>query len=953
MKHSRHILALLVALAGLTLCLPAVSSARDYLPHQVVINFNDRAAPEQRKQLRQELGVVAAEGLGGDDMVVYRTDKDVSVPEAVAKAEASGLVEFAEPDFIFEATKTPNDGNFEAQWGLHNFGQTIGGWEGIPGTDIGAPRAWDVTTGSDSTIIGVVDSGIDYDHSEFSGRIALHAPEMGDGKESNGIDDDDDGYVDNWRGWDFAEKDNDATDTHGHGTGMAGVAAAAGNDRQGITGVAWNARIVPVRVGVGSTFSNSAIVSGLYYAASHGARVVNMSFAGGYSDGVYSAITNLPNTLFVASAGNYSTSALYFPCALPARNLICTAAVNSRDELASFSNWGTPHVDLAAPGVFIIQPYLNDSHRFGDGTSPAAAFVSGAAALIRTAHPDWTAFEVAERIIETVEPVPALEGKVATGGRIDVGNALDFVAPQTVINGQPPNPTNDATPTFTFSSPDSDVTGFECQIDDAEWEPCSSGAPLPSLDDGEHVFRVRAIDGGKNVDETPASVSFTVDTVAPQTSIDSGPSAIQESSSANFTYSSNEDGVSFECNLDGAGWQSCPVSGRNYSGLDEGEHDFEVRGIDQAGNVDPSPATWEWVTNARAPVTSIQSKPPAVTNSNSASFAFNADEPSSFECNLDSKGWVGCASGVSYESLSDGQHTFSVRATDGVGTQELDPTSYQWLIDTVAPQTTIESGPPALGNETTASFTYSGNEDGVSFECRLDEGGYLPCPPSGVAYSQLSHGLHTFYVRAIDQAGNVDPSPATQSFEVDIVGPSVALTSTPSPNTTETTASFTYSSPEPDATFECSIDGAVFAQCPASGISYPVDVGSHSFHVRAVDALGNIGEPASFSFTVVVSQLPAPQVIPQANNPNAAGGAPKTILVKKAPRRSTKRKVVFQFKGGARYRYKLDRGRWKTTRSRRVVLRVKPGSHTLQVVAIAGDGRRAAPVKYRFITLRS
>ncbi len=243
------------------------------------------------------------------------------------------------------------------------------------------------------------------------------------------------------------------------------------------------------------------------------------------------------------------------------------------------------------------------------------------------------------------------------------------------------------------------MASFQCRLDStqaADWSACSSPKSLSSLTDGSHTFEVRAIDAAGNIDQTPASFTWTVDTTAPKTSIDSGPSGLANSSSANFGFSGSDTGgsgiASFQCSRDGAAFAAC-TSPQAYSSLGRRAHTFEVRAIDQAGNIDATPASSTWTVDTTAPNTSIDSGPSGLTNNANASFAFSGTDTggsgvASFQCRLDSTqaaDWRACSSPKSLSSLSDGSHTFEVRAIDAGRQHRPTPASSTWTVDTTAP----------------------------------------------------------------------------------------------------------------------------------------------------------------------------------------------------------------------------------------------------------------------------
>jgi hypothetical protein len=256
------------------------------------------------------------------------------------------------------------------------------------------------------------------------------------------------------------------------------------------------------------------------------------------------------------------------------------------------------------------------------------------------------------------------------------------------------------------------------------------------------------------------------DTTPPDTTIDSGPTGTVISNSASFSFSSTEANSTFQCSLDGAAFSSCS-SPQSYTNLSEGQHTFKVAAVDSSGNLDASPASATWTVDSAAPDTAITSGPTGTVSSNSASFSFSSTEANStFECSLDGAAFSSCTSPQSYTNLSEGQHSFKVRAIGGAaGNVDPTPASVTWTVDTTAPDTTITSGLSGTVKDKAASFSFSSTEPNSKFECSLDGAAFSSCT-SPTKYNGLKDGQHTFRVRAIDAAGNVDPTPATNSWTV-------------------------------------------------------------------------------------------------------------------------------------------------------------------------------------------
>jgi MYXO-CTERM domain-containing protein len=250
------------------------------------------------------------------------------------------------------------------------------------------------------------------------------------------------------------------------------------------------------------------------------------------------------------------------------------------------------------------------------------------------------------------------------------------------------------------------------------------------------------------------------------------------------------------------------------------------------------------------PETTLTATPPASSTQTSATFTFTGEAGASFECRLDAAAFSPCTSPATYSNLAEGQHTFQVRARDAAGNVDPSPASFTWSIDATAPDTTFTSTPPNLGNQSTATFTFTSSEAGATFECQLDTASYAPCT-SPTSHSNLAEGQHTFRVRARDAAGNVDSSPASHTWTIDLTSPGARFTSTPPPQTFQTSATFGFDAAEPGASFECSLDGAAFSPCTSPVSHNTLSLGQHTFRVRARDAAGNMDStPASHTWTI-------------------------------------------------------------------------------------------------------
>jgi fibronectin type 3 domain-containing protein len=288
-------------------------------------------------------------------------------------------------------------------------------------------------------------------------------------------------------------------------------------------------------------------------------------------------------------------------------------------------------------------------------------------------------------------------------------------------------------------------------------------------------------------------------------------------------------------------------------------YSYVVRAFDGAGNTSAdsnmATATPQAPTDTTPPDTSIIDHPANPTTSTRASFSFTSSESgSTFECALDGGAYGSCTSPKAYSGLTEGNHSFSVRATDAAGNTDPTPATYSWTIDTTAPDTSITDRPSDPTTSTDAAFAFTSSESGSTFQCALDGGAYSSCT-SPKTYSGLNTGSHTFAVKATDGAENTDASPASYTWTInppaDSTPPETTITSHPSDPTTSTDASFGFSSTESGSTFQCSLDGAAYASCSSPKTYSGLTVGSHTFNVKATDAAGNTDlTPATFTWQI-------------------------------------------------------------------------------------------------------
>lgn len=351
----------------------------------------------------------------------YDLPHSFSVPDArraLSRVSADLRMELDRPMSISSAI--PNDPRITEQWALDA---------------IQAPMAW--TAGPAApVVVAVIDTGVDLGHPDLSSAAWVNPGEV----PGNGVDDDQNGYVDDVNGWDFLNGDSTVFDgpEDSHGTHIAGVIAATRDDGVGVAGVAGNARVMALKfVGAGGGSTSDAI-SALGYARANGARVVNASFGGPYSQALCDAVAEAAaaGTIVIAAAGNDGAdidAAGRVPAMCPEASVLSVAASTSEDGLAGFSNRGAAGVDIAAPGEFILSSVPGAGYETWSGTSMAAPHVAGAAALLMGRNPALAAAQVRQTILETADPAPALAGFVGSGARLDVARALGVTPSATAI----------------------------------------------------------------------------------------------------------------------------------------------------------------------------------------------------------------------------------------------------------------------------------------------------------------------------------------------------------------------------------------------------------------------------------------------------------------------------------------------------------------------------------------
>lgn len=398
----------------------------------IIVKLQPGVTAEQLEALNKKHGAKIRKKMHseGTYLLAFPDPRLDTVPERVAAySRESDLINYAEPDYIVYAEATvPNDPQFSQLWGLHNTGQT----GGTPDADIDAPEAWDITTGDTNVVVGVIDTGVDYNHEDLRTNMWTNPGEV----PANGIDDDTNGFVDDVYGCDFYNNDGDPLDDHNHGTHVSGTIGGVGNNAVGVAGVNWRVRIMALKfLSAGGSGYISDAVDALNYATMMRQRGVNIRLTsnswggGGFSQAMADAIaaSGSAGMLFIAAAGNAGSnndSSPFYPASYTNGNLIAVAATDHNDAKASFSCYGLTGVDLGAPGVSIRSTVRNNSYANYNGTSMATPHVAGVAALAWSLNPDASWQQITNAIFAGVDPIPALAGITVTGGRLNALNTL-------------------------------------------------------------------------------------------------------------------------------------------------------------------------------------------------------------------------------------------------------------------------------------------------------------------------------------------------------------------------------------------------------------------------------------------------------------------------------------------------------------------------------------------------
>ena len=376
----------------------------------------------------------------GDSFQRIALPAHVNIGDALAWYRQQPGVLHAEPDFaLTTASVLPDDPLLAQQWSLYNIGQEIEERTGTAGADIGASHAWALSTGSREIVVAIIDTGMDYQHPDLVDNLWIN-PTPGSESDCEELSEDQPCYVDDLHGWNFAQRNDahpwgtpDPMDDVGHGTHLAGIIGATGNNSLGISGINWQVRLMPLKFmddrGRGRI---SDAIAAINYAVDRGAHIINASYL--YEGETTSLFERRAldraaeaGVLVVAPAGNTGDDIgerNRYPARHVINNLLAVTATDNRDQLAEYASYDAASIHMGAPGSSILSTGLDEGYDYRSGTSQSVALVSGAAALLWSLHPESSGQEIREHLLQTLHPLDDLTNTTLFGGRLDLAAAM-------------------------------------------------------------------------------------------------------------------------------------------------------------------------------------------------------------------------------------------------------------------------------------------------------------------------------------------------------------------------------------------------------------------------------------------------------------------------------------------------------------------------------------------------
>jgi thermitase len=395
---------------------------KSFVGGELLVKYKSGTSPENASRANEKIGARIVEKFTDFRWQRVKLPEGLSVERALARYENMAEVESAQPNYYYHLLAAPNDPQFSSMYGLQK---------------ISAPAAWDFTTGSADTVVAVIDTGVKYNHEDLAANMWRNLGEIN----GNGVDDDGNGFVDDYYGYDFFYNDSDPMDENGHGTHTAGTIGAVGNNGLGVTGINWNVRLMAIKIysPVGNDTTSAMLINAYNYVRMMkergvNIRVTNNSYGGcneacGYDQATKDALDALGNAgiLNVFAAGNDSANndnTPFYPASYTSPSVLSVAASTPDDLRSGFSNYGALSVDIAAPGSGILSTHSSLNYATISGTSMASPHAAGVAALLYSYNPNLSWQSLKATLLNTVDLLPQWSGVVKTGGRLNAARAL-------------------------------------------------------------------------------------------------------------------------------------------------------------------------------------------------------------------------------------------------------------------------------------------------------------------------------------------------------------------------------------------------------------------------------------------------------------------------------------------------------------------------------------------------
>ncbi len=825
-----------------------------YVPDEIVVEFDQFTASNVTKSATQtgRIGVFEIDNLaekygaisvrqqfpGSDQKVLRKSDVDLSgwhkirfagevdVEQVVREYKQLGAVLDAQPIGIHTTYALPNDGNFAEQWHLDQASDH----------DIDAPEAWDIETGDESIIVAILDSGVRYFHKDLGGGDASYSnPGLADGNmwintaEKNGsagVDDDGNGFVDDWIGWDFVDggsncwsgedcdnQDNDPRDFNGHGTHCAGNVAAITNNGYGTCGPAggWGngtlqasgngVKIMALRIGWSGQYwyyevgyvRMDFIAEALYYAADNGAKIASCSWGSSNSGGLSSAISYFLGSggIIFKAAGNDGSQTADYMCGLNNANIVSVAATDSNDCKADFSTYGT-WVDISAPGTGILSTYhdhgdpQNDYVAALDGTSMATPLSAGVAALIWSQNQGWSRSQVLTQLFESADDIDNLScnssyaGKLGAG-RINAYNAVNTGTPPPVADftGSPTSGCAPLTVNFTDQST-GDITSWDWDFGDGG----SSAAQNPSYQyNSGGTYTVSLTVTGPGGSDTETKTNYITVNVGPTAGFVGSPTFGTEPLTVNFTDQSTG-AASWDWDFGDGGSSTAQNPSHEYTSA--GTYTVSLTVTNACGSDTETKTDYITVNPCLAPVADFEGSPLSGEAPLTVSFTdISTNGPSSWAWDF-GDGGTSTAQNPTHQYTSAGTYTVSLTATNSCGS-DIETKNDYITVTCTAPVADFVGSPTSGEVPLTVSFTDQ-STDAISWAWDFGDGGTSTA--QNPTHQYTSAGTYTVSLTATNSCGS-DIETKTDYITVTCTAPVADFVGSPTSGEAPLTVSFT------------------------------------------------------------------------------------------------------------------------------------------------------------------